>query len=115
MEQGRKEALKASLMRRMEGRMQVEDEELKELIDEAVVDVGSCKRTGLEVLKLCEVIYLPVKEDSVSLAKLEEFDQYLKLSGNGALQERIHRLKLPYHSCFGRKENYLEQLVMGRA
>ena len=40
MEQGRKEALKASLMRRMEGRMQVEDEELKELIDEAVGEEG---------------------------------------------------------------------------
>ena len=78
-----------------------------------VVDVGSCKRTALEVLKLCEAIYLPVKEDSVSLAKLEEFDRYLELSGNGALRERIHRLKLPYHSCFGRKENYLEQLVWG--
>ena len=78
-----------------------------------VVDVGSCKRTGLEVLKLCEVIYLPVKEDSLSLAKLEEFDQYLELSGNGTLRERIHRLKLPYHSCFGRKENYLEQLIWG--
>ena len=54
-----------------------------------------------------------MKEDSLSLAKLEEFDQYLELSGNGELQERIYRLKLPYHSCFGRKENYLEQLVWG--
>ena len=39
-EQGRKEALKARLMRQMEGRMQVEDEDLRMLIDEAVAEEG---------------------------------------------------------------------------
>lgn len=78
-----------------------------------VVDVGSCKRTAVELLKLCMAVYMPVKEDSVSLAKLEEFEHYLERSGNGMLKEKIRRLKLPYHSCFGRKENYLEQLLWG--
>lgn len=78
-----------------------------------VVDAGNFKKEILQVLALCEVIYMPVKEDSISLAKLEEFDRYLEQSGNGAVRERIRRLKLPYHSCFGRKENYLEQLLWG--
>lgn len=78
-----------------------------------VVDVGSLKRTALEVLKLCDIIYQPVKEDGVSQAKLEEFERYLEQSGNQELKERIQRLKLPYHSSFGRKENYLEQLLWG--
>lgn len=78
-----------------------------------VVDVGSCKRTAVEVLKLSSLVYMPVKEDSVSRAKLEEFDRYLERSGNGFLQEKIRRLKLPYHSCFGRQENYLDQLLWG--
>ena len=52
-------------------------------------------------------------KDSVSLAKLEEFERYLDVSGNGALREKIKKLKLPYHSSFGRRENYLEQLLWG--
>lgn len=78
-----------------------------------IVDAGSLKRSLLPVLNLCTVIYMPVKEDSVSLAKLEEFDHYLDESGNGIMKERIRKLRLPYHSCFGRKENYLEQLLWG--
>lgn len=81
--------------------------------DTVVVDVGSCKRTAVEVMKLCQVVYMPVKEDSVSLAKLEEFERYLERSGSDMLKEKIRKLKLPYHSCFGRKENYLEQLLWG--
>lgn len=78
-----------------------------------VIDVGSCKRTAIPVMNLCTMVYMPVKEDGVSLAKLEEFDRYLEESGNSGLKERIKRLKLPYHSSFGRKENYLEQLLWG--
>lgn len=81
--------------------------------DVLVIDAGNFKKEILPVLALCEVIYMPVKEDSVSLAKQEEFDLYLEHSGNGALKEKIRKLKLPYHSCFGRKENYLEQLLWG--
>ena len=71
MEQGRKEALKASLMRRMEGRMQVEDEELKELIDEAVGEEG-------------ERAFLPLKE-RVGLKKAL-FDSFRRLD---ILQELV--------------------------
>ena len=78
-----------------------------------IVDAGGFKKEILSVLALCEVIYMPVKEDSVSLAKLEDFELYLEHSGNGPLKDRIRKLKLPYHSCFGRKENYLEQLLWG--
>ena len=45
--------------------------------------------------------------------RLEEFDGYLEFSGHGELRERIKRLKLPFHSSLGRKEDYLEQLMWG--
>lgn len=78
-----------------------------------LVDLGSCRRTAAEIMELCQVVYMPIKEDSVSLAKLEEFEQYLARSGKENLKEKIRRLKLPYHSSFGRKENYLDQLLWG--
>lgn len=78
-----------------------------------LVDMGSCRQAAAEIMGLCQVIYMPIKEDSVSLAKLEEFETYLERLGKEDVKERIRRLKLPYHSSFGRKENYLEQLVWG--
>lgn len=78
-----------------------------------LVDMGSCRRAAAEIMELCQIVYMPIKEDSVSIAKLEEFDHYLERSGKEGLKEKIRRLKLPYHSSFGRKENYLEQLLWG--
>ena len=44
--------------------------------DTLVVDIGSGRRTALSVMKLCRVIYMPIREDPVSLAKLKELEQY---------------------------------------
>ena len=63
-------------------------------------------------MKLCRVIYMPIREDPVSLAKLEEMNQYLSQTGNGVLRDRIKRLKLPYHGSFGRSD-YIDQLLWG--
>lgn len=78
-----------------------------------VVDVGSLARNAIPVLEVCDVIYMPVKDDCVSAAKLEEFTEHLEVSGKGAVLEKIQRLKLPYHNGFGRRDTYLEQLLWG--
>ena len=41
--------------------------------DTLVVDIGSGRRTALSVMKLCRVIYMPIREDLVSLAKLRSW------------------------------------------
>lgn len=78
-----------------------------------IVDIGNYGRQAIPLLKMSSVIYMPIKEDSLSLAKLEEFEQYLITSGNEEIREKIKRLKLPFHSSFGRRDNYLEQLLWG--
>lgn len=78
-----------------------------------IVDAGRPARNLFPVLECCDVIYMPVKEDGVSSAKLEEFEDYLDSSGHQALRERIKRVKLPYHSSFGRRDAYMEQLLWG--
>lgn len=78
-----------------------------------VIDVGNPGRHGVFILELCDVIYMPVKDDCVSAAKLEEFTEYLEISGKRGMQEKIQKLKLPYHSGFGRRDTYLEQLLWG--
>lgn len=78
-----------------------------------ILDLGQYGKKAVEVLELCDVIYMPVKDDCVSAAKVEEFDEYLTSSGHEALKSRIVKLKLPYHCNFGRRNNYLEQLLWG--
>lgn len=78
-----------------------------------IVDLGQFGRKAVPVLEVCDTVYMPVKDDCVSVAKVEEFEEYLRRSGNETLKKRICRLKLPYHNSFGRKENYLEQLLWG--
>lgn len=78
-----------------------------------IVDAGRMGRSLIPVLQECDVVFMPVKEDHVSSAKLEEFDQYLEITGNQELSEKIRKIKLPYHSSFGRRENYMENLLWG--
>lgn len=78
-----------------------------------ILDIGSGVRNPIPILELCDMIYMPVKEDGVSLAKLEAFDTHLDYLGKEELKEKIKRLKLPFHMSFGKKENYVEQLIWG--
>lgn len=78
-----------------------------------ILDLGQFGKKAVEVLELCDVIYMPVKDDCVSAAKIEEFEEYLISSGHEPLKKRIVKLKLPYHCNFGRRDSYLEQLLWG--
>lgn len=78
-----------------------------------ILDIGTFGRSVIPLLEICRAVYMPVKEDSISAAKLEEFFLFLESSGHGGLKENIHKLKLPYHSSFGRRESYLEELLWG--
>ena len=78
-----------------------------------IVDVGQAICNIIPVLLSCHKIFMPVKEDCVSSAKLEEFTDYLRLSEQEQLEDVIQRVKLPYHSSFGRKDTYMEQLLWG--
>ncbi|MFR5601826.1 MAG: hypothetical protein ACLTKI_05480 [Lachnospiraceae bacterium] len=81
--------------------------------DTVLVDLGQMGRRSVEILEVCDIIYMPVKDDCVSVAKLEEFEEYLQLSNRQPLLEKIQKLKLPYHNSFGRKDTYLDQLLWG--
>ena len=81
--------------------------------DSVIVDVGQVLCNVIPILENCDMVYMPVKEDCVSSAKVEEFEEYLQLSGQETLHQRIYKTKLPYHSSFGRKDTYMEQLLWG--
>lgn len=90
--------------------MQIGREGIYEMI---VVDLGQFGKMAVHVLEVCDGIYMPIKQDWFSLAKVEEFEEYVKASGHGQLLEKTQKLKLPYHSSFAGRKNYLDQLLWG--
>lgn len=97
-------------------------EELAELIariaadgvyEVVVLDLG-CLARGMEpLLEICDLIYSPIKEDCVSSAKLEAWQEYLEQSGRSHIWERVRLLKLPRPNAVWQTETYLEQLLWG--
>lgn len=81
--------------------------------EEIIVDIGQIGRKGTELLRICDVIYMPVKEDWVSAAKIQEFEEYLDIAGLSSVKEKLYKMKLPYHNHMGKKEDYMEQLIWG--
>lgn len=67
----------------------------------------------IKFLELCGRIYMPVKEDGMSLAKLEQYEQVLRMQGRDGILERTKKLRLPFHASFGPREHYVEQLAWG--
>lgn len=81
--------------------------------DVILLDIGSAVNGIYEILGLCSRIYMPVREDCLSIAKLEQYEKIMKLRNGLEILERTRKLKLPFHSSFGTRKNYVEQLIWG--
>ena len=79
--------------------------------EDLILDVGMFCGGAEELLGICDVVYVPVKDDVVSTAKLEEWKDYLKRSGRSAIWEKLRFLHLPEPVHSLTRENYLEQLL----
>lgn len=78
-----------------------------------LVDIGNLGRDAGALLEISETIYVPIKDDCVSMAKIEMWKAYLEKSGKGNLLERVCKLRLPMPKGNMQPENYLEQLLWG--
>lgn len=79
--------------------------------EDLLVDVGHFCGGTEEVLGICDLVYVPIREDVISTALLEEWKQYLKKSGRSSVWEKLRFLKLPEPILAVGKESYLEQLL----
>ncbi|MGN0373357.1 MAG: hypothetical protein ACI4F3_11140 [Enterocloster sp.] len=101
---------------------QIEPEDMAMLIgriaresgyDRLVVDIGHMGRGALPLLGICDVIYMPVLDDCISAARLEEFEDYLAAADDGSIRDKIQKLRLPRPGTVFRRESYMEQLMWG--
>ena len=81
--------------------------------DVILLDIGPAVNGVFEILSECGRIYMPVREDCLSLAKLEQYEKVLRQKNVLGILEKTRKLKLPFHSSFGTRKNYVEQLIWG--
>ena len=78
-----------------------------------VLDIGNYDRQVLPVLDVCQVIYMPVKEDMFSKAKLKEFESYVEECGEHGLKEKFYKMHVPYVTGAKRMEHFPQELLWG--
>lgn len=76
-----------------------------------VLDLGDGLADVLQILELCSKIYVPVRTDPMSQAKLVQFEERLKITGKERVLERMEKIQLPYHRTIQGGTGFLEDLV----
>lgn len=78
-----------------------------------VLDIGNYGRQVLPLLDICQVIYMPVKEDVISQAKLEEFEHYAEECGQQNLKDKFHKIHVPLVTGVRRMDHFPQELLWG--
>lgn len=81
--------------------------------DVILLDLGEQVDNLPEILNRCGKIYMPVREDSLAAAKIQQYEKVMIAREYEEVLQKTKKLKLPYHSSFGKKEHYVEQLIWG--
>lgn len=76
-----------------------------------ILDLGDGVSQLYRILEECGRIYMPVLSDTMSQAKLRQFEAQICVHEKNALLEKIRKLKLPYHRTVRKGVGYLEDLV----
>lgn len=78
-----------------------------------ILDIGNCDRQVLPILDVCSVIYMPIKEDPLSQAKLKEFEQYANDFGKRGMKDKVHKIHVPLVTGAKRMEHFPQELLWG--
>ena len=78
-----------------------------------VLDIGNYDRQVLPILDICQVVYMPVKEDLISQAKLKEFESYMEKFGSSSIRDKFHKIHVPLMTGMKRMEHFPQELLWG--
>lgn len=62
-----------------------------------ILDMGDGVRELPRLLEQCTKIYMPIQTDPIAQAKLQQFENFLKLWNGDTILEKIQKISLPYH------------------
>lgn len=89
---------------------------LQEIVDysayEAVIlDLGDGVNDLYQLLEQCTQIYMPIRTDAMSQAKINQFESMLRLWDKMEVLEKIQKIKLPYYRTIHKGGGYFDDLV----
>ena len=77
-----------------------------------VLDISNMVKNQIDILFLCDRVYMPVLSDPVAGAKVREFEHYLIRSTREQALYRIQKIQLPKLNDTFLRENYMERLLL---
>ena len=77
------------------------------------VDMDSFSNAASEIMDICDVVYMPVLDDSMAMGKGEEFEEYLRIAGRERLLGKLVRIRTPYGGLQAGSASYMDSLAYG--
>jgi cellulose biosynthesis protein BcsQ len=89
---------------------------LQEIIDYSnyetvILDLGDGVEDLYRLLKQCSKVYMPIRTDTMSQAKISQFESSLMAGGYEFGKDKIKKIKLPYHRTIRNGAAYLDDLL----
>ncbi len=78
-----------------------------------IADFGDGIRDLTELLKNCELIYMPIRNDTVSTAKLEQYEAAMRIMEQSEILDKTRKLELPYFKDLDCPPEQLEKTSLG--
>ena len=82
-----------------------------ERYDVVILDLSDSVSQLYKVLEQCTRIYMPIRADPVSQAKIHQFEHTLQVWEKQMVLDRIRKIKLPYHRSSKTGIGYMDDLV----
>lgn len=76
-----------------------------------IIDMGDGVEDICPLLEQCRHIFMPIKSDFVSQAKIEQFEKLMEVWNGQKVLDRIQKIKLPYYTLPAGRDQFLQQLV----
>lgn len=79
--------------------------------DAIILDLSDSVNQLYKVLEQCTRIYMPIRADPISQAKIQQFEHTLQIWEKQDVLKRIRKIKLPYHRNSKTGVSYMDDLV----
>lgn len=76
-----------------------------------IMDIGDGVRDLYTLLNRCNLVYMPVRNDVMSQAKIRQFEELMKAWDYGGLLKRLRKIQLPYYRTQKKGKDYFDDLV----
>ena len=76
-----------------------------------ILDLGDAVCDLYQLLDYCTEIYVPIRQDVISMAKIAQFEQTLQLWDSASVMEKIRKIRIPFCAAGKTGKAWVEELA----